>query len=61
MCKENKKRIKKGDDLMAKMTLEHPSLRKPKILDALKEVELIKVGKLPRKSAREFLKESRKK
>lgn len=48
---------------MVKMTtIYYPDItdtRKPKISKALKEVEMIASGKLPRKSARDFLRESR--
>jgi len=53
-------RNKKGDDDVGK-TLDVTKLeeRRDKITAALKEVEMIRAGKLPRKSAREFLQESR--
>ncbi|MBE1555639.1 hypothetical protein [Sporosarcina limicola] len=35
-----------------------PNTRSNNLKDALKEVELIRAGKLPEKSARDFLKES---
>lgn len=38
-----------------------PNTRKPNITKALKEVELIQKGHLPKKNARDFLRESRNK
>lgn len=40
---------------------EIPNSRKPHINKALKEVELMQKGHLPKKSARDFLRESRNK
>lgn len=61
MCENAKNgKEKKGDEDMAKTTLDHPGVRKAKVINALNEVDKIKSGKLPKKSARDFLKESRK-
>lgn len=53
----------KGDeDMVKKATINYPDItetRKPKIVKALKEVEMIASGKLSGKSAREFLSEPR--
>ena len=52
----------KGDEDMTKITsIEYPKTRKTKIESALKEVEMIKSEKFPRKTARDFLKESQNK
>jgi len=61
MCINNKQN--KGDEEMAKTaTVCYPDnvkFREHKISNALKEVEMIESGKLAKKSARDFLKESR--
>lgn len=44
---------------MANLILNYPKARKPVIKKALKEVRMIEAGVIPRKSARDFLKESR--
>jgi len=70
MCdshKNDKKSAKdsKGDEYVPKTVtvsyLDITKTRKTKILKALKEVEMIRSGKLPRESARDFLRESRNK
>lgn len=66
MCDSHKNdKNKKGDEGMVKTaTINYPNTneaRKPKILKALKEVDKIRAGRLPRESARDFLKESRNK
>lgn len=64
MCdydKKNAKNSKGAEDMAKTATINYPETRKPKILKALKEVEMIRSGELPRKSARDFLRESRNK
>lgn len=57
--KKSAKNSKGDEDVFKTATLKIPETRKTKIYNALKEVEMIRSGKLPRKSARDFLKESR--
>lgn len=68
MCDQDNKNDKnniedskdKGDEDMAKVAiLNIPENRKTKVYSAIKEVKMIRSEKLPRKSARDFLKESR--
>lgn len=60
VCENDKNGGNNGEKDMAKLaSLEYPIHRKDKTLQAIKEVELIKKGELPRKSARDFLRESR--
>jgi len=64
-CERENDKNNKGDEYMVKTaTINYPDVsetRKPKISKALKEVEKIRSGRLPRESARDFLKESRNK
>lgn len=59
---DNNGKNNKGDEDMAKTaTLQTPELRKTKTHKAIEEVRMIRSGKLPRQSARDFLRESRNK
>lgn len=50
---------KRRDEDMSTETSQYPKSREEKITKALKEVEMIESGKISKKSARDFLKESR--
>ena len=61
MCDSHKNGEKGDEDMFKTVSIENPTSRKSNISKALKEVELIKSGKLSSKTARDFLKESRNK
>lgn len=60
MCKNNEKELSSAEAIVEAISEEDiPAERKTHILEALSEVELIRQGKLPRKSAWDLLKELR--
>ncbi|PED94920.1 hypothetical protein COM03_06335 [Bacillus wiedmannii] len=60
MCKEEEKDMPAAEAIVRSISKDSmPKERSHHIEKALKQVELIQKGELPRKSARDFLRESR--